>query len=565
MGAASLGEEAVAGRSSRVPWSTHPWTAIAVSVLAVSGGYYVAGILSLASRVPSSGISTLWLASSVVLAAFLVVPVRTWWLYCVALLPFHFHLVVKFQGPVPLPVMLVQIAGNCAHALLCAIVLRRLLGAPARITGMRNLSLFILVCVGSSALVSALVVRAFNELEWSRNFWVVWRARTLSNGIAGLIVVPLVLWVMNESVRTIRQAPARRFLEFAVLVGALVAVGSVVFGDSSPSGKGFPALIYAPLPVLLWAAVRFDMAGLSAALMAIGLESLAYASAGRGPFTGQSAVENVLGLQLFLFAIATPLMLLAALIRERRETLEAIRRTDAALRDGYAHIRELAQRLISAQEAERRRFARDLHDDLSQELELLALDIRQLHRHAPESSSLVNDVQSIGARVRSVAASVHSISHQLHPSRLEAIGLVASIQGLCNDVSGQHDLVVDFEHHGVPQSLGTEASLALYRIVQEALHNVMKHSGAREARVSLIGSADHVDLRIADGGAGFAAASPSRSGIGLVSMRERADAVGGTITIESSVGGGTRIAVSIPLPSSDQSTDVDLTAPAVIR
>jgi signal transduction histidine kinase len=533
-------------RRGQARWPSHPVVAASLSVLAVCAGYYLAAVISLIARFPSSGISTIWLATPILLAALLIVPSRSWWLYCLALLPVHIHLVLTFQGPVPLPVMLIQLGGNCAHAVLAAAVLRRLLGVPPRLVGLRNMALFILVaCVATPWLVSALVVFIFEQLGWTPDFWPSWRGRSLSSGGGALVAVPLILWVITGGIRGVRNAPLRRHVEFAVLAVALVVVGLIVFGESFPGRS--PALLYAPLPILLWTAVRFGFGGLCVALAAVAVASFSNAIAGRGPFIHQSPVENALALQLFLFVVVTPLVLLSAVAQEQRETFDAARRAEAALRAGYAQIRDLAGRLITAQEAERKRIARDLHDDLSQKLTLLSLDIGQLVQHAPASDDLAASVQRVSERASEIAANVHSLSYQLHPSRLEILGLVTAIHGICRDVSAQNGLTVDFEHRDVPETVKPEVALCLYRIVQEGLHNVVKHSRAREAHVSLARHDGVLDLRIADRGVGFAADDTAHAGIGLISMRERVSLVGGTIAIDSTPGAGTRIAISVPI------------------
>jgi signal transduction histidine kinase len=547
-----------AGPGLRHLLPSHPVAAASLGILAVCAGYYVAGALSLIARFPSSGISTIWLATPVLLAALLVVPPRRWWVYCLALLPVHIHLVLTVQGPVPLLVMLIQLGGNCALAVLAAAALRPLVGVPPRLVGLRNMAPFILIaCVAMPWLVSALVVLLFEGLGWTSDFWLSWRARSLSSGGGVLIVVPLILWVMTGGIRAVRNAPLRRHVEFAFLAVALIVVGLIVFGESFPRSGGSPALLYAPLPILLWTAVRFGFGALCVVLAAVAVESLSNAIAGRGPFIHQSPVDNVLELQLFLFVVATPLVLLSAVAQEQRETLDAVRRTEGALRSGYVQIRDLAGRLITAQEAERKRIARDLHDDLSQKLTLLSLDIGQLVHRAPACDDLAAGVQRVAERASEIAANVHSLSYQLHPSRLEILGLVTAIQGICHDVWAQHGLAVDFEHRDVPKTVKPDVALCLYRIVQEGLHNVVKHSGAREAHVSLTGNNGVLDLRIADRGVGFAADDTAHAGIGLISMRERVSFVGGTIVIDSAPGTGTRIAISAPITANrDDGPDV---------
>jgi signal transduction histidine kinase len=154
----------------------------------------------------------------------------------------------------------------------------------------------------------------------------------------------------------------------------------------------------------------------------------------------------------------------------------------------------------------------------------------------------------ISAQVKDLSTAVHDLSHELHPSKLEQLGLVAAIGGLCRDVSLAHGLEVKFTHFPDPGVIPLDTSLCLYRIAQEALRNVVKHSGSRHASVELSAAADAIHLVVEDDGVGFEPGSGGRNGgLGLISMRERLHLVGGAIAIDSSLGGGTRIDVQVPV------------------
>jgi PAS domain S-box-containing protein len=235
-------------------------------------------------------------------------------------------------------------------------------------------------------------------------------------------------------------------------------------------------------------------------------------------------------------------------VTERRQAEDALRRNEAALRGSYLEIQDLAGRLIAAQEAERRRIARELHDDLSQKLALLNIDIELLERASGTSPGEMSArIRDLSDRAGEIAASVHLLSHELHPSKLEALGLVAAIESHCRDIRNQHDVAVEFQCSGVTTSIAPDLALCLYRIVQEALHNVVKHSGADKASVQLTRDRDSLVLHIADPGAGFAPEEHDRTGLGLVSMRERVHHLGGKLVIHSAPGSGTRIGVRVPL------------------
>jgi signal transduction histidine kinase len=212
-------------------------------------------------------------------------------------------------------------------------------------------------------------------------------------------------------------------------------------------------------------------------------------------------------------------------------------------------LRELSSRLIVAQEQERHRIARELHDDLSQRLALLAIELEQLSAQpSPSDAELSRRSRALWQKTSEIAADLHRVSHQLHPTKLEALGLVPAINGFCQELWRQHHLQVRFAHQNVPRTIPREVALCLYRIVQEALHNVIKHSGVLEAEVQLIGTPSHeLQLRVADSGSGFAIKTCCTTGLGLISMRERVHSIDGTIAVHSESGHGTSIGVTVRL------------------
>ena len=212
-------------------------------------------------------------------------------------------------------------------------------------------------------------------------------------------------------------------------------------------------------------------------------------------------------------------------------------------------LMELSGKLIQAREDERARIARELHDDLSQSVALMSLELDQLRQSAPASAEDWRaTVQAIMQQSNDLSIEIHRMSRALHPSKLAHLGLVAALRSLCVDLSHSYELNIKFTHAEVPADLPKEVSLCLYRIVQESLNNVVRHSGAREALVDLRCSEQEIRLRVADRGNGFDMESGgSKKGLGLLSMRERMRLVGGAISIDSRQGQGTRVEVRVPL------------------
>jgi signal transduction histidine kinase len=223
--------------------------------------------------------------------------------------------------------------------------------------------------------------------------------------------------------------------------------------------------------------------------------------------------------------------------------------------------RDLARRLIVRQEIERQRIARELHDDVSQRIALLNIEIDRIKTEAVTEESRAR-LRTLSAQARDIANDLHHISYALHPSWLETLGLVAALQSLCRDASKQRNLQVAFTHSSIPTSLDANISLCLYRIAQEAIHNVARHSHVRDAQVSVTCDERHIALQIADSGVGFDPRHMRSAGLGLASMRERVAVLKGRLAINAAPGAGTQITVHIPLGSEVPSSAPPLTGSA---
>lgn len=212
-------------------------------------------------------------------------------------------------------------------------------------------------------------------------------------------------------------------------------------------------------------------------------------------------------------------------------------------------LANLSGQLIRAREDECARIARELHDDLNQRMAIISIELDQLGQSYPDTDGqLRKHLQEIMKQVVEVSQEIHRISYHLHPSKLSKLGLVAAVKSLRNDLRSRHDLKIEFSYERVPVDLPQEISLCLYRIVQECLNNVIKHSRAKEARVELRGIGEEIRLRVSDSGIGFSIkSSRMKKGLGLVSMRERLRLVGGQISIISRPSQGTQIDARIPL------------------
>jgi signal transduction histidine kinase len=223
------------------------------------------------------------------------------------------------------------------------------------------------------------------------------------------------------------------------------------------------------------------------------------------------------------------------------------------------NLRELSGKMITSLEEERRRIARELHDDVSQRLALMGIEMEQIIQALPRNQ--LNDVrrrlQGLWGQNQETSLEVRRLSHNLHSSKLEYLGLVAAVKSLCNELSNHQELRIRFKHFDVPSSIPKDAALCIYRVVQESLRNVIKHSGAPEAQVVLSGGHREIHLCVSDEGAGFDPDSnKAKTGIGLIGIRERLLLVGGEVSIESQPLRGARIVARVPLPEQGKDTNV---------
>lgn len=223
-----------------------------------------------------------------------------------------------------------------------------------------------------------------------------------------------------------------------------------------------------------------------------------------------------------------------------------------------ARLRELSGKIINAVEEERRRLARDLHDDTSQTLALMGLEVEQIIQVLPSNcSDAQRRLKDLWKRNQETSIEVRRLAHHLHPSKLEYLGLIAAVKSFCNDLSEHQGIRIQFKHFDVPSSIPKATALCIYRVIQESLRNVVKHSGAEKAQVVISCTPDDITLCISDEGVGFDPDSnETRTGIGLIGMRERLLLIGGGISIDSQPSKGTRISARIPLKQRAQNTDV---------
>jgi len=218
-------------------------------------------------------------------------------------------------------------------------------------------------------------------------------------------------------------------------------------------------------------------------------------------------------------------------------------------------LADMGRKLIEAHEEERTWIARELHDDVNQRMALLAVELDRWNQQLPPSAVELHDhIHHAIQRLSNIATDIQALSHRLHSSKLEYLGLVAAAKSFCRELSEQHQAEIDFRDMAMPRSVPKEISLCLFRVLQEALQNAMKYSGVRHIKVELRGTEGEIQLTVSDLGIGFDPQDAiHRRGLGLISMRERMQLVRGEISINSQPGSGTTIHARVPFSSSSDS------------
>jgi two-component system sensor histidine kinase UhpB len=239
-------------------------------------------------------------------------------------------------------------------------------------------------------------------------------------------------------------------------------------------------------------------------------------------------------------------------ITERKHAEDRIRASQAALEASSQEIRYLAGRLIEAQEVERARIARDLHDDVSQQLAGVSIAFSGLKQRLGEyhvSDELRQELVALQQHTLDLARHVRQLSHDLHPAVLQHLGLVKGLTSYCGELGRAHGVAMTCSADGEFGAITPDAALCVYRIAQEALRNVIAHAGAGSVQVRLLQAGHDAQITIADDGRGFDAAGrgDGSTGLGLVSMSERARIIGGTVSIVSALHQGTRVQATIPM------------------
>jgi len=477
-----------------------------------------------------------WPPNVILLCVLLFVPTHQWWLYIAAAFPAH--ALAEITVGMPAAQSMVAFVTNCMVATISAFGIRRFLKEAPWFGTFQNAAIYVVIAVAISPAISALG-GAFVQILGGgavANYWTYWGSWYIANALGSITLGPVFLiWFSPRMERSLFTSG--RKTELVILTISLIAACVIAFhmGGDTVSHEFLPALLYLPLPFILWAAIRFGERGASGAILVVTVVAIWQNLREPTVFIGIDPSRSVLALQIFLLGIAIPVFLLGTAIDELRRSGEATRR--------------LAHALLRAQDEERRRIAQELHDSTGQNLVLANLMADRVQSLVPAPCvPVVGELKDI---LQGAMMEIRTVSYLLHPPLLDIGGLSVALRSYVHDLSKRTALSVDLE---VSQNVGRmtpDVELALFRVIQEALTNIWRHSGSRTARIQLVRHVlddrrHQITLNIEDAGRGIpddirvSTLSKNRqqtlSGLGLLGMRERLHQIGGRLEIDSTTG-----------------------------
>jgi two-component system sensor histidine kinase UhpB len=518
---------------------SHPLVVLCAKCACFALFYYVLAALSIRLRFSTSGLSLVWPSNALMVATLVLSRKRYWWAYLLSAVAAH----VAALSPhhLGLSWLAYQIAFNSMQAIACAAILQKFRPAILYFETLREVLVFLTVSVvvpGFANLVAVYPVVRFSSRaallahNSAAGFIAVWTSCWANNTASLMVFVPVILVCITRGRGWMRGRSWRKVGEGTLLTVLFVILTFLAFGKA---GGALPTLYLIPIPFLIWAAVRFGPGGACVSMTLFVCVSSWCAYLGQGPFLRSISIDHVTVLQMCWIMISAPLFCLAAVVQEHKFALEN-------LRNAHSELQRFAPRLISAQEQERQRISRELHDDFGQRLALMNISLHLLDQKIISSERTAEHVELRGVldQIEELAADVHNMSHQLHSAKLQHLGLCPALKEVCEQLACQHQVTINLTTGPMLESLPEQISLCFYRVAQEALMNAVKHSEASRVDVSLDCTGEILRMNIRDYGIGFAP-SDKRKGLGLVSMQERLRMIGGVLRIDSIAGEGTAL------------------------
>jgi len=539
---------------------------IALQVFLTGVVYYVATEIAWALCFPNSKVSLLFPPHAVLVVILLLVPVRHWWAYTLATVIAHF--IATQQAHWPVLYALHCEAFDAVQNVLVAAGIRLFIKSPLNRITLRDALVFVLIAVIIVPFGTAFWGAAFTISNgFGTNYWVEWRNLGISNGVTAVVLVPALLLVANRlSGRGCRVAPIR-MIEGSLLGLGIVVVGTYVFANLPSGPETSPALLYAPIPLLIWAALRFGLSGISAAMLVVTFEAIWGAMHGHGPFLQQSPAENALALQMFLIVTGTPLMFLSVLLEDDRRSQQALLEVEDDARRHREQINLLSRvSLLGEMTAS---LAHELNQPLSAIISNANAGMRYVERGKDDPETLrdiLGDVESDAHRAYDIIRNVRNTIKKGDPARrqIDLNELVTNVAHVVRpDAVGYSCEVEILLAKDLPPIEGDPVQIqqVLVNLVSNALDAMRQTpTGRRKVEISTAGNGEgEVRLSVRDHGSGiprevhdrlfdqFFTTKEHGLGMGLAIVRSIVEAHGGKIHAENVADGGACFYFTLPV------------------
>ena len=539
---------------------------IALQVFLTGVAYYVATEIAWALCFPNSKVSLLFPPHAVLIVILLLVPVRHWWAYTLATVIAHF--IATQQAHWPVLYALHCEAFDAVQNVLVAAGIRLFIKSPLNRITLRDALVFVLITVIIVPFGTAFWGAAFTISNgFGTNYWVEWRNLGISNGVTAVVLVPALLLVVNRlSGRGGRVTPAR-MIEGSLLALGIVMVGAFVFAIVAAGPGTSPALLYAPIPLLIWAALRFGLSGISAAMLVVTFEAIWGAMHGHGPFLQQSPAENALALQMFLIVTGTPLMFLSVLLEDDRRSQQALHEVEDDARRHREQINLLSRvSLLGEMTAS---LAHELNQPLSAIISNANAGMRYIERGKDDPARLrdiLGDVESDANRAYDIIRNVRNTIKKGDPARrqIDLNELVTNVAHVVRpDAVGYSCEVETSLAKDLPPIEGDPVQIqqVLVNLVSNALDAMRQTpTGRRKVEISTAGNGKgEVRLSVRDHGSGirtevhdrlfdqFFTTKEHGLGMGLAIVRSIVEAHGGKIHAENVADGGACFYFTLPV------------------
>jgi len=539
---------------------------IALQVFLTGVAYYVATEIAWALCFPNSKVSLLFSPHAVLVVILLLVPVRHWWAYTLATVLAHF--VATQQAHWPVLYALHCEAFDAVQNVLVAAGIRLFIKSPLNRITLRDALVFVLIAVIIVPFGTAFWGAAFTISNgFGTNYWVEWRNLGISNGVTAVVLVPALLLVANRlSGRGARVTPIR-MIEGSLLGLGIVVVGTYVFANLPSGPETSPALLYVPIPLLIWAALRFGLSGISGAMLVVTFEAIWGAMHGHGPFLQQSPAENALALQMFLIVTGTPLMFLSVLLEDDRRSQQALHEVEDDARRHREQINLLSRvSLLGEMTAS---LAHELNQPLSAIISNANAGMRYIERGKDDPAKLrdiLGDVESDANRAYDIIRNVRNTIKKGDPARrqIDLNELVTNVAHVVRpDAVGYSCEVETSLAKDLPPIEGDPVQIqqVLVNLVSNALDAMRQTpTSRRKVEISTAGKGEsEVRLSVRDHGSGIRTEAHDRLfdqffttkehglGMGLAIVRSIVEAHGGKIHAENVADGGACFYFTLPV------------------